>query len=161
MTRILRLTPEQHAEYERKRVSQIGNVEFVDAVGGPSCKASVGTLTPVVRDVLHVPAPKESQVLRAGLAAMRIHPDVAWCARINAGRFEVDGRWITASFKGCSDVIGQHIDGRFIAAECKSDAGKTTADQQAFLDTVARNGGIAFVARSAEDVWRALGNGAA
>jgi hypothetical protein len=98
-----------------------------------------------------LPAP-ESAVLRAVLEVLRLHRGVAWCARMNSGRFQVEGRWVQASFKGCADILGQLTDGRLLAIECKSDKGKTTDEQAAFLRHVRDNHGIAFVARSVDDV---------
>ena len=42
--------------------------------------------------------------------------------------------------------------GRFLAIEVKSATGKPTPEQTAFLAAVVRAGGIAFVARSVDDV---------
>lgn len=146
----LRLTPEQLAAYERRRAQQIGNVEVIP---GPPVRAKSHALA-------RIPA-SESSVLRAVLEALRVHPKVAWAARINSGRFQIEGRWVNASFRGCSDLICQHVDGRLIACECKSDSGKTTPEQTAFLKLVADNGGIAFIARNAGDVFDALDEKAA
>lgn len=164
VTRIGKPTQEQKTQMvdewnkgdvEIVKLGDIGHTEvnsFVDAVGGPSCKASVEVLRrPAPAKVTSIPTP-ESAVLKAVLAALRVHPRVAWAARINAGRFQVDGRWIQASFKGCADILGQLTNGILFACECKSDTGKTTEDQAAFLKVVADNYGISFVARSVDDV---------
>jgi penicillin-binding protein-related factor A (putative recombinase) len=52
---------------------------------------------------------------------------------------------------GVSDVIAI-INGKFIAIECKSATGRTTPDQIKFIDNVNKNGGIAFVAKSWQEV---------
>lgn len=58
---------------------------------------------------------------------------------------------------GGADLIGiVRSSGRFIAVECKSATGRTTDEQDVFLDRVRRSGGIAVVARSAEDVLDAV-----
>jgi hypothetical protein len=101
--------------------------------------------------VAALPTP-ESAVLKAVLDVLRLHRGVAWCARMNSGRFQIEGRWVQASFKGCADILGQLTDGRLLAIECKSDKGKTTDEQAAFLRHVRDNHGIAFVARSVDDV---------
>jgi hypothetical protein len=44
----------------------------------------------------------------------------------------------------------------FAAVECKSPAGRVTKQQQAFIDTVIRAGGIGGVVRSLEDARRLL-----
>jgi len=58
--------------------------------------------------------------------------------------------------KGVSDIIGCK-DGRMIAIEIKTPAGKVTPYQQRFIDRVNAAGGLAFVARSIEDVVEGLG----
>jgi hypothetical protein len=108
------------------------------------------------------PEPLEAQVQRAVLQVLSHHPRVAWAARINTGVFRParkDGStgFVRAGFKGCSDVIGQLTTGQFLAIEVKRPSGKTTPEQQAFLQQVAAHGGIALVARSADDVIAALG----
>ena len=57
--------------------------------------------------------------------------------------------------KGVSDIIGCK-DGRFLAIEIKTEKGRVTPHQQRFLDRVNEAGGVAFVARSIEDVVEGL-----
>lgn len=62
--------------------------------------------------------------------------------------------------KGVSDILGilstnDHC-GTFLAIEVKTETGKLSADQEAFLERIKREGGIAIVARSIDDVERAL-----
>lgn len=77
--------------------------------------------------------------------------------------------------KGVSDILGitkdkwdyccEHcgktntliIPGKSLAIEVKRDGEDPTENQQIFLDNVSRAGGIAFVARSVDDVIEALG----
>jgi hypothetical protein len=42
--------------------------------------------------------------------------------------------------------------GRFLAIEVKRPGGKATPEQQQFIDTINQAGGLAFVARSVEEV---------
>jgi len=58
--------------------------------------------------------------------------------------------------KGISDIIGVLNDGRFLAIEVKRPRGKPTKAQQFFIDQVNEAGGLAFVARSLEDVQNEL-----
>ncbi|MGE0525865.1 MAG: VRR-NUC domain-containing protein [Bdellovibrionales bacterium] len=53
--------------------------------------------------------------------------------------------------KGVSDLIGIY-NGRFLAIEVKSFSGKPSQDQLLFQHRVRENGGIAFIARSWEEV---------
>lgn len=55
------------------------------------------------------------------------------------------------AINGTSDILGI-IDGRFLAIEVKSAKGYPTDDQKRFIEKVNANGGIAFVARSLEEV---------
>ena len=49
---------------------------------------------------------------------------------------------------GSSDIIGIGPDGAFIAVEVKTDTGRATTAQLAFIAAVARQGGRAGIARS-------------
>jgi len=132
---VMRMTPEQYAARQKARSKPAG----VEA-----CAAFSRLYT------------AEADVLKAVLATLEMHPKVAWVARMNSGAFEVEGRFIKAGFKGCSDIIGMLKGGRLLAVECKSSKGKETADQAAFGARVADDGGCYFVARSVDDVLGAL-----
>ncbi len=94
----------------------------------------------------------EAAILAAVLKAIRLHPQVAWIERMNTGAHKTDDRFIRYGFRGCSDIIGQLKDGRFLAVECKAPCGKLSEDQAAFLEQVRKHGGVAIVARSADTV---------
>jgi len=106
--------------------------------------------------------PKESVIQNAVISALRHHKRVAWVERINSGAFNVGGdavnrgRFFRSGFVGCSDVIGQLKDGRFLAVEVKRPGGKLSKPQKAFLDKVNNSGGLGFVAYSVDDVLKAL-----
>lgn len=53
---------------------------------------------------------------------------------------------------GTSDILGIMKDGRFLAIEVKTKGGKASDAQNRFLENIQKNNGIAFVARSVEDV---------
>lgn len=97
----------------------------------------------------------ESGVLSAVLKALSLHPAVAWVRRMNTGAFKIgegrSARFFRAGFVGCSDIIGQMKDGRFLAIECKSASGKLSEAQINFIDTVRASGGVAGMARSIDD----------
>ena len=59
------------------------------------------------------------------------------------------------SLKGTADIIGV-IQGRFLAIEVKTEKGKVSKEQEAFLMKVEKMAGLAFVARSLEGVQNAL-----
>jgi len=53
--------------------------------------------------------------------------------------------------KGSSDIIGIAPDGRFLAVEVKTDTGRATKEQHAFIRVVNHAGGIAGIVRSEQD----------
>lgn len=53
---------------------------------------------------------------------------------------------------GSSDLIGLTSAGVFLSVEVKSPRGRTTPEQDAWLDMVRRMGGVAGVCRSVEDL---------
>ena len=66
---------------------------------------------------------------------------------IQVGR--IPGR--TNHSKGIADIIAVYK-GRFVAIEVKTKTGNLSPEQDEYLKTVARCGGIAFTARSLDDV---------
>jgi hypothetical protein len=58
---------------------------------------------------------------------------------------------------GVTDILGIY-NGRMLAIEVKAPTGKLTDEQAQFIWDVKSNGGLAFVARSVEDVEKALSN---
>ena len=54
--------------------------------------------------------------------------------------------------RGVSDIIGVFPSGQFVAIEVKTKKGRVSQHQKFFLDNINYMGGIAFVARSLDDV---------
>lgn len=89
----------------------------------------------------------------------------AWRQNSGGGRYprKGGGEWFVpfASIRkgkplsGLSDILGI-FRGRMLAVECKMPGEVPTAEQQAFLDRVAAEGGLAIVARSVDDVITGL-----
>jgi hypothetical protein len=102
----------------------------------------------------------ESFTMPAILLALRLHPKVAWAERINTGGAwfgERDRRqFVKFGWSGMADLTGQMRDGRRLDVEAKASNGKPTTEQSAYLALVRRFGGVAFVARSVDDVIREL-----
>ena len=98
----------------------------------------------------------ESAALVEVLKALRAHPAVVWCERMNSGAARVGNRFIRFGFAGCPDVLGQLTDGRFLGVEVKSPTGKLRPEQSLFLERVRGVGGVAFMARDLRDVLREL-----
>jgi hypothetical protein len=75
--------------------------------------------------------------------------------RNNVGAYKDSrGFWIRygVAGKGGSDLIGLQVGtGRFVAIEVKSPTGVISDEQEAFLNAVRNDGGIAGVCRSVED----------
>lgn len=112
------------------------------------------------------PEPKEADVLAAikqALALLELRGRVVWWARMNTGKGKVlrangsASQWQQWGFTGCPDILGQLNDGRVLAIEVKRPSGKLRPEQDAFLSKAAGAGACAFVARSVDDVWRAVG----
>jgi hypothetical protein len=58
---------------------------------------------------------------------------------------------------GVADIIGWRKGGQFFAIEVKSEKGRATPEQKQFIQDVKEDGGIAFIARSIDDVKREMG----
>jgi len=58
--------------------------------------------------------------------------------------------------KGVSDILGILKDGRMLAIECKSKYGKPSPEQTLFIQKIRDNGGVAFIARSLDEVVEAF-----
>jgi hypothetical protein len=56
---------------------------------------------------------------------------------------------------GSADLIGC-LDGRFVALEVKTPAGRASPQQRQWLDLVRRHGGFAAIVRSVEDARAAI-----
>ena len=94
----------------------------------------------------------EQGVLNAVLKVLRYHPQVSWAVRMNSGAFKDSrGQFVRFGFPGCPDILGQMVDGRFLAIEVKAAKGRLTDDQEFFLAKVRANGGVSGVARSIEE----------
>lgn len=60
------------------------------------------------------------------------------------------------AINGTSDVLGVLKDGRFLAIEVKAKYGKASPEQLSFIDKINSSGGIAFIAKSVDDVSERL-----
>lgn len=76
--------------------------------------------------------------------------------RTNSGVFKGEsGHRVQGTAPGTSDLTVCWC-GRFVAIEVKNEGEQPTAKQQRYLDRVNAQGGLAFVARSVDDVKRHL-----
>lgn len=111
-----------------------------------------GELVPLVR----THARPEAGALAEVLKALRTHPSVAWCERMNSGAAKVGERFVRFGWTGCPDVLGQLKDGRLLGVEVKAERGRLRAEQAIFLERIRAAGGVAFVARDCRDVLAEL-----
>ena len=115
---------------------------------------------------LEAPRETENDVKKAILEYLKYDSRVAWAHRFNVGASMYESmdrngdfkkHFVRFAFPGCSDILGQMKDGRFLAIEVKSSDGKVSREQQTFLEVVNKYDGIGIVARSVADVVEGLG----
>lgn len=70
----------------------------------------------------------------------------------NVGIKKPNGKYIPSNKKGVSDILGLTKSGRFFAIEVKRSNGKMSFDQAEFQFAIRANNGIAFVAKSVDEV---------
>ncbi len=98
---------------------------------------------------------RETDLVRRCMMAASKCGAVVW--RNNTGAYkDKAGRLVRYGLcVGSSDIIGIY-EGRFIAIECKVGNAKLTKEQEIFIEAVKNQGGVAFVARSEDDVKKVL-----
>ena len=107
----------------------------------------------------------EKQIENAILDFLALLPNSVFWKNNNTGVFDP----IRKSFRktsrhhrnGCSDILGVLLDGntgigKFVAIEVKTKTGRVSKNQKQFLEDVRNCGGIAFVARSVDEVREIL-----
>ena len=97
----------------------------------------------------------EGGLVKACLAYLKIRGIFAW--RNNTGSFQGFGkggvrRPVRVGIVGGGDIFGVLPGGRFLSIECKTAKGKTSLDQEAFMNEVNDQGGLARVVRSIEEL---------
>jgi hypothetical protein len=101
----------------------------------------------------------EKAVLKECLEYLQLRDIYAY--RQNTGAAEYTDktgkkRMVKYGKPGASDIVGVMPGGRFIAVECKAPTGRLSELQEEFLKDIERMGGLAVVAKSAEDIARAI-----
>lgn len=100
--------------------------------------------------------PNEADVLASILQALPYYRNVSWFSRMNSGAYVVgegkDKRFIRYGFEGCPDILGMMKGGRMLCIEVKKPSGRLREAQAAFISKVSSQGGVAFVARSVDDL---------
>ena len=82
---------------------------------------------------LSIPQPNESEVLKACLSLLAMHPKVAFSYRVNSGALKSDKRFIRFGFPGCPDIQGCLRGGRALYIEVKRKGKKPSMEQDEFL----------------------------
>ncbi len=98
----------------------------------------------------------ESDIQKSILSHLEGNPIVAYHWRHNVGSVKRSGRYLRFGVPGQSDILGILKGGRFFAIEVKRPKKNREPNQIEFQKTVNEFGGLAFVARSVEDVEREL-----
>lgn len=98
---------------------------------------------------------------REGCTVWRNETATAWVGKVVAQRdghvvLDAARRMQAGLCKGSADLVGFAPDGRFLAVEVKTATGRLSTEQRAYIDAVARGGGIAYVARSVDDAIKQL-----
>jgi hypothetical protein len=97
----------------------------------------------------------EGLVKTAILDYLRVRGFFAW--NNPSGAVEVrPGQWVRFGKVGSTDILGCLPGGRFLAIEVKAEKGRLSGAQRDFLGAIERLGGFAMVARSFQEVDRAL-----
>jgi len=78
------------------------------------------------------------------------------CWRVNTGAVRIGSRFIRFGIKGQADIQGVLSGGRAVFIECKTATGRLRPEQLAFQRMVESMGALFVLARSVEDVDRAL-----
>lgn len=77
--------------------------------------------------------------------------------RQNTGVARMGGRIVAFGIPGQADLSGLLPGGIRLEIECKTEDGRLSIEQRNFQCMIQRFGGVYVVARSVDDVWRAIG----
>ncbi len=100
--------------------------------------------------------PLEKEVLADVLQALRNDPRVAMIERSQSGLFQDGDRYIRVGTRGKLDITLMLVGGRYGEIECKREGLSPDERQQARIEAIKRNGGIAGYAWSAESALALL-----
>lgn len=101
-------------------------------------------------------ATRESDIVTACLEYLKLRGIFCWRQNQGAIPLKNGGYRRFVGLKGVSDILGILADGRFLAVEVKKPGGKVRAEQQAFLDVIRENGGVALLVFSVNDLIEGL-----
>jgi hypothetical protein len=98
----------------------------------------------------------EQAIQRAILELLRWRGIFCWKNNNSGIYVKARNTYIPSHAVGVSDILGVLPDGRILCVEVKTATGRLSEPQKLFLDSINERGGLAFVARSIEDVEKAL-----
>ena len=99
--------------------------------------------------------PKERDIQRAILKILAMNSVLAWKAHSQGVKIAGHGR-IPNPSAGIPDICGICKNGRFLGIEVKRPGGTVAEHQTEFMRKILATGGLAFVARSLDDVLAVL-----
>src|ERR1035441_8428025 len=94
----------------------------------------------------------EQSIQRALLEYLNWKYIFCWKVTTTGSFVQSRNTWIPSQAPGVSDILGVLKGGRILAIEVKSPKGRVSPQQDRFIDNINENGGLAFVARSIEEV---------
>lgn len=98
-------------------------------------------------------------IIQSGiLEYLRLSRIMAWRNNTGATKYRSNGRerFLRYGTPGSGDILGVLPDGRFFSIEVKQPGKYPSRKQKEFIAAVNKNNGVAFVARSIEDVENVL-----
>lgn len=100
----------------------------------------------------------EKHIQQHILMMLKLHGIFTW-QNYSTGVFDPVKKIFRPSkgLKGVSDILGILPSGQFLAIEIKSAKGKPSETQSDFIRNIKNNNGVAFVAKSWNDVAKELG----
>lgn len=102
--------------------------------------------------------PQEKETQKAILEWLKANRIFSWRNNTQGRIVQTKaGAIMSGSFsKGSADILGCLPNGRFLAIEVKSPGGKISAEQQNFIDSVRRNGGVGLIVTTVDEVIRTI-----
>lgn len=101
-------------------------------------------------------APSEQAIQKQILDYLRFRKILAWKNPSVGVYVRARNTYIPSTNRGSADILGILPGGRLIAVEVKKSSGRLSSHQELWLDQVRAAGALTVVARSVEDVERAL-----
>jgi len=102
------------------------------------------------------PVKRHTQLVKAILAYLAMHPGKVFAWKNNTGALPVGNRFVRYGRRGSPDILGVVKGGGFFGIECKVGRDRLSADQLEFCRRVRELGAIYIEARDVEDVKHLL-----